>query len=124
VDGTAFPSDVITAAEGDLSSASEELRLAGSLQNLHWMLGGNYQREVANQFNSFILYTTNTIVPGPASVNRAAEVIDQQTDHTRRLCEPRLFADADAHRPSIPRATPVNGAHSRGVWPTPAQVPV
>jgi iron complex outermembrane receptor protein len=80
-DGTAFPSDVLIQQVGNLSSASEELRFAGSTKNTHWMVGANYQREIVDQFNSFFLYTTNTIVPtadGLAAITRATETIEQQ----------------------------------------------
>lgn len=61
-DGTAIP-DHEQVIYGKLSSFSQELRLAGTLgadDRLRWLLGGNYQRDIANDTNDLDFNGSNT----------------------------------------------------------------
>jgi iron complex outermembrane recepter protein len=66
-DGTTICNFCWTQQNGMLSSLSEELRLAGTSGRLKWMVGGNYQDEIANQTDYALLNSTGTTIPlGPA----------------------------------------------------------
>ncbi len=50
VDGSAVSNFAFLRQDGLLKSFSEELRISGDMGALRWMIGGNYQRQTANEF--------------------------------------------------------------------------
>jgi iron complex outermembrane recepter protein len=76
-DGTAFPQSVLNSNVGLLTSLSEELRLGGSTESASWMFGGNYQRQVADQYIAYTQNSTHDSV-GPYYFDAIGQVLDQQ----------------------------------------------
>lgn len=80
-DGTAFHNFQYDRQDGLLTSFSQELRLSGRVAGLKWMIGGNYQRDIANEFQILAGDATNGLVPtasGPMYQNRSGYTVNQQ----------------------------------------------
>jgi iron complex outermembrane recepter protein len=80
-DGTTICNFCWTAQRGLLSSLSEELRLANNTGGFKWMIGGNYQQEVADQSDVAVLNSTGLIIPTPQGVfytDHTLDIVDQQ----------------------------------------------
>ena len=80
-DGSAFEGFYIKQRDVLLESVSLELRLAGQADRLKWLVGGNYQRDVADEFNVLVGDATNGVVPTPSGlvyVNTSAYSQNQQ----------------------------------------------
>jgi len=76
-DGTAFPQSVLTSNVGLLTSLSEELRLSGSTESAAWMIGGNYQRQVADQLANHIQNSSHDKL-GAYYFSAVGVLVDQQ----------------------------------------------
>jgi outer membrane receptor protein involved in Fe transport len=81
-DGTAF-SNLEINKSGLLTSFSQELRFAGSTGPLKWMIGGNYQNEVANETDTDVFNSTNVFI-GP-DVFPDGRFIDDQNVETKSV---------------------------------------
>ena len=80
-DGVALDNFRNVVRDGLLTSFSQELRLAGTMGPLKWMLGGNYQRDIANQYTLLIDDATNGVLPtptGPVYQDESAYIFNQQ----------------------------------------------
>ncbi|WP_324057561.1 TonB-dependent receptor [Rhizorhapis sp.] len=81
-DGVAFSNFENVVRDALLTSFSQELRLAGTTGPLKWMLGGNYQRDIANQFPTVLVNdATNGVLPtptGPVFQDASAYIFNQQ----------------------------------------------
>ena len=80
-DGAAFQNFSVPQRNGLVTSFSEELRLAGTMDRLKWMLGGNYQHDVSNEASLVLNDATNGVVPtplGPVYQDRTAYIFNQQ----------------------------------------------
>ena len=64
-DGVAFDNFRDLRRDGLITSFSQELRLAGTTDKLKWMVGGNYQRDVANEATILLNDASNGVVPTP-----------------------------------------------------------
>jgi iron complex outermembrane recepter protein len=76
-DGSAFADFRADQQRALLTSFSQELRLAGSAGAAKWMVGGNYQQEIADQFNAFTQNSSQDQLLGLLFV-RDGLTIDQQ----------------------------------------------
>ncbi|WP_333605271.1 TonB-dependent receptor [Novosphingobium sp.] len=81
-DGVAFTNFENVVRDALLTSFSQELRLAGTAGPLKWMLGGNYQRDIANQFPTVLVNdATNGVLPtptGPVYQDESTYIFNQQ----------------------------------------------
>ena len=80
-DGVAFPNFQIARRDGLITSFSQELRIAGSAGRLTWMLGGNYQRDAANEASLLLNDSTSgaLLTPsGPVYLGKSAYTWNQQ----------------------------------------------
>lgn len=68
-DGVAF-NDLFFLIKSDISSFSQELRLSGDTPGLKWMVGGNYQRDTADEDQLGTISGSNSGIATPAFVNR------------------------------------------------------
>ena len=78
-DGTALPDDLLT-IYGQLASFSQELRLAGTFgpdDAAHWVVGANYQNDIANERDDLTINGSNTGV-GTFRFDRAEITNDQK----------------------------------------------
>lgn len=80
-DGAAFENFSNPSRPGLLTSFSQELRIAGDMDRWRWMLGGNFQRQVANERSTIANEATNGVLPtptGPVYQDASAYIFDQQ----------------------------------------------
>ena len=80
-DGAAFDNFRNVVHDGLVKSLSQEIRLDGSTERLKWMLGGNYQHNVANEATVLADDATNGVVPtptGPVYQDKSAYIWNQQ----------------------------------------------
>jgi iron complex outermembrane recepter protein len=82
-DGTAFPDDFVQQNLGLLTSFSEELRLAGDSGPLRWMIGGNYEHQIADEsiyFDQNALQNSGPFGPGgaPVEFTNTDVIVNQQ----------------------------------------------
>jgi iron complex outermembrane recepter protein len=79
VDGSAFTNFYAASHSALLSTFAQELRLAGDAGPLKWMVGGNYQGDIANEAqHSFNQGTNNQI--GPYLFTSLGQKSDQRVD--------------------------------------------
>lgn len=76
VDGSAFTNFAMVAHRALLQTFSQELRFAGTAGPFSWMLGGNYQSDVANEFQESINQGTNNQI-GPFLFTKLVQRADQ-----------------------------------------------
>ena len=62
-DGAAFQNFGNPQRHGLVTSFSQELRVAGTMDPFKWMVGGNYQRDKANEESIVVNDATNGVVP-------------------------------------------------------------
>ena len=80
-DGAAFDNFRNVVRDGFLTSFSQELRLAGTMDRFKWMIGANYQRDIADQYTLLINDATNGVLPtptGPVYQDESAYIFNQQ----------------------------------------------
>ena len=86
-DGVALDNFRNEVRDGLLTSLSQEMRVAGTSGPVKWMLGGNYQRDIANQYTLLLDEATNGVLPvyaGPGAPpnivyqDRSAYIFNQQ----------------------------------------------
>jgi iron complex outermembrane recepter protein len=76
-DGTDYR-DLTVIIDGRLNSFSQELRLNGKYdERLNWMIGGNYQRDTADEAQTSLLGSTNSTV-GPLHYDDLVAINDQR----------------------------------------------
>ena len=80
-DGVAFDNLRNLKRDGLLTSFAQELRLAGTMDRLKWMIGANYQRDIANQSVLQINEASNGVLPTPTGLifqDTSAYIFNQQ----------------------------------------------
>ena len=90
-DGTAF-TDLFFFIRSNISSFSQELRLAGELPQLKWMFGANYQKDVANENQRGSTLASNSGIATPAFVSRWDAILVQNDQRIRTAA---LFGSVD-----------------------------
>lgn len=76
IDGSAFTAFAVTSHPAKLTSFAQELRLSGTSGPVDWMVGGNYQDEVANESTLTLNQGTNNQI-GPFLFTALGQVADQ-----------------------------------------------
>ncbi|MDR3509478.1 MAG: TonB-dependent receptor [Caulobacteraceae bacterium] len=79
VDGTAFTNFAVLRHASYLGVFSQELRLAGKAGPVRWMVGGNYQRDIANEYQVSINQGTNNQI-GPYVFTKSSQTGDQKVE--------------------------------------------
>lgn len=79
IDGTAFNAFLVEEHDTKLISFSQELRVAGTSGPIDWMIGGNYQDEIANETTRTVAQGTNSQV-GPFFFSPLGQVANQSID--------------------------------------------
>lgn len=76
--------------DGSVRAFNQELRISGDTDNLHWIIGGNYDNSKTIQNNFFFLddYSANTAIPG-------LEITDGANDFSSKLKTIAFFANAE-----------------------------
>ncbi|HJQ17429.1 MAG TPA: TonB-dependent receptor [Allosphingosinicella sp.] len=84
-DGMAFENFSTYSHPGLLTSFTQELRVAGTTDRLKWMVGGNFQRDIANESSAIRNEATNGVLPrqgtggaGVVFVDTTAYLFNQQ----------------------------------------------
>ena len=77
-DGSAFNDFRADVQQALLTSFSQELRLSGKSGPLRWMVGGNYQRQVANQYDAFQQNSTQNQLFGSILFTRTGLTVNQK----------------------------------------------
>lgn len=78
LDGTIYP-DILVTIAGDITSVTQELRLAGATpdERLHWMLGANYEHDSIHDRQQVLLNGTNSGF-GPIRFQRSVNINNQR----------------------------------------------
>ncbi|MDR3509017.1 MAG: TonB-dependent receptor [Caulobacteraceae bacterium] len=79
IDGSAFTNFAVKSHTSFLSSISQELRLSGTAGPVKWMLGGNYQSDIANEYELSYNQGTNNQI-GPYLFTALGQISDQDID--------------------------------------------
>lgn len=79
IDGTAFNAFLVEEHDTKLTTFSQELRVAGSSGAVDWMIGGNYQDEIANESTLTNAQGTNSQI-GPFIFTPLGQIANQSID--------------------------------------------
>lgn len=79
VDGTAFNAFRVSEHDTKLTTFSQELRIAGESGPVEWMIGGNYQDEIANESTRTSAQGTNSQI-GPFLFSPLRQIANQSID--------------------------------------------
>lgn len=90
-DGVAF-NDLFLFIESDIASFSQELRLSGEVPRFKWMVGGNYQHDTADEFETGHELASNSGIATPAFVSRYRDFV---IVNDQKIKTAAIFASAD-----------------------------
>lgn len=90
-DGVSF-NDLFFFIKSDIDSFSQELRLAGEASGLKWMIGGNYQRDTANEDQVGHAWGSNSGIATPAFVSRYRDFVIR---NDQKIKTAAVFASVD-----------------------------